>query len=79
MSDAMIAFTDKLGVASALGGICAAGAVFACLALAASALVAFSRAEPISAERLFFDDDLEAFGDEPLALGPPVRATARSR
>jgi hypothetical protein len=58
-------------------GLCLGAAVIFCFLLAAIALVTLARADTIAADRLFYDDDLDAFGDEPFELTPPVPAGKR--
>lgn len=79
MSEAITVLTANvwaanLWAANVLSAVCLGAAILVSLALATSALTLFARADPIPAERLFFDDDLEAFGDEPFELRPPARA-----
>jgi hypothetical protein len=81
VSEALIALKASLWAGlfapEVVSGICLAAVILLSLLLATLALVTLARADTIAADRLFFDDDLDAFGDEPLELTPPVSAGKR--
>jgi hypothetical protein len=79
VSETFIALTARFGAADfraadILGNLCLGAAVIVSLLLATIAVVSFAQADPIPAGPLFFDDDLEAFGDEPFELRAPAPA-----